>query len=148
MYPIHRDYDGVINFNLLCAIKYFHGNLEKTIYHHGLSNKSCFQGFPPIFCVWQAQLFVYFLLTTAFFSDEDSTNISQRETIRRQLADNSDEDKEELTNHNLLLCFLNENPESDLEDYETSSPALSRSATKIPNNHPLACLKGKIVICF
>ena len=80
-----------------------------------------------------------------FFSDEDSTNISQRETIRRQLADNSDEDKEELTNHNLLLCFLNENPESDLEDYETSSPALSRSATKIPNNHPLACLKGKIV---
>ena len=79
------------------------------------------------------------------FSDEDSANISQRETIRRQLADNSDEDKEELTNHNLLLCFLNENPESDLEDYETSSPALSRSATKIPNNHPLACLKGKIV---
>ena len=79
-----------------------------------------------------------------FFSDEDSTNISQRETIRRQLADNSDEDKEELTNHNLLLCFLNENPESDLEDYETSSPALSRSAAKIPNNHPLACLKGKI----
>lgn len=73
--------------------------------------------------------------------DEDSANISQRETIRRQLADNSDEDKEELTNHNLLLCFLNENPESDLEDYETSSPALSRSATKIPNNHPLACLK-------
>ena len=61
------------------------------------------------------------------------------------MADNSDEDKEELTNHNLLLCFLNENPESDLEDYETSSPALSRSATKIPNNHPLACLKGKIV---
>ena len=87
------------------------------------------------------------LLSTShyFFSDEDSTNISQRETIRRQLADNSDEDKEELTNHNLLLCFLNENPESDLEDYETSSPALSRSATKIPNNHPLACLKGKIV---
>ena len=97
------------------------------------------------FCVWKALLFVYIVLSTTFFSDEDSTNISQRETIRRQLADNSDEDKEELTNHNLLLCFLNENPESDLEDYETSSPALSRSATKIPNNHPLACLKGKIV---
>ena len=90
-------------------------------------------------------LFTFYLKKTLFtFSDEDSANISQRETIRRQLADNSDEDKEELTNHNLLLCFLNENPESDLEDYETSSPALSRSATKIPNNHPLACLKGKI----
>lgn len=65
----------------------------------------------------------------------------KRESIRRQLAEGElDEDDDPgLSGNNLLLCFLNETP-SDADDTDDEEEDLDGKSTKIPANHPLACL--------